>query len=468
MNTIDCTHINPFDAGDNTGRFAGGYLFKDNSGRNGFLLNPENGCSIILSQELYEQVETKKIDDALAFKLIQRGLIENSACMQCQTSEKVQPTFFIFDLTQACNFRCIYCFRHLEEKVRTLSDENLDAIINYIIDYCTKYRITDFCVQPWGGEPLIAFDKIKRMDDMFKQAGLYPLISIETNASLITEELARECAARNIRLGISIDGIETVQNMHRPLMSGKPSFDKMMRGVRILKKNEKLKNFGVVTVLTSRSFPYLEEIIEFLATEVKAPCFKLNLVKDNPVMKDAGLCLTQEQVEAAERTLLTKLVELNRIGYRITELNVQEKLMNLLVRSKTNICTSRGCMGGTKMIAFDQDGLIFPCDVTDYKEESIGSVHDRQDLISLVAQAKSSCRDFFNRKHIEECDTCPFRFYCKGGCTTAIKYKKGCVEGVDNQECVANRTLYPELIRLILTDPDSILSLTRGRVKLNR
>ena len=108
MNTIDCTHINPFDAGDNTGRFAGGYLFKDNSGRNGFLLNPENGCSIILSQELYEQVETKKIDDALAFKLIQRGLIENSACMQCQTSEKVQPTFFIFDLTQACNFRCIY------------------------------------------------------------------------------------------------------------------------------------------------------------------------------------------------------------------------------------------------------------------------------------------------------------------------------------------------------------------------
>lgn len=462
----DCKYIKPFEVDGNIGKFKGGYLFKDEREEYGFLLNSENGCSIILSDDLCEQVASQSMDETLVFKMIQRGMVEMDKCLECQVTERVQPTFFIFDLTQACNFRCIYCFRHLEDKVHTISDENLDAIINYIIDYCIKYKIKDFCVQPWGGEPLIAFDKIKRMDDLFKKAGLYPLISIETNASLITEELAEECASRNIRLGISIDGFEAVQNMHRPLMSGAPSFDKMMRGVKILAQNDKLRNFGVVTVLTSRSFPYLAEIIEFLATEVKVTCFKLNLVKDNPVMKDAGLCLSSDQVEVAERILLAKLVDLNRRGYKITELNVQEKLMNLLVRSKSNICTSRGCMGGTKMIAFDQDGLIYPCDVTDYKEESIGSVHDRQDLITLVNDAKASKRDFFNKKHIDDCDSCPFWFYCKGGCTTAIKYKKGCVEGVDNQECLANKTLYPELINLILTDPEAILPLTRGRVQL--
>ena len=78
-----------------------------------------------------------------------------------------------------------------------------------------KYNIKDFCIQPWGGEPLIAFDKIKRMDDAFKSADLHPLISIETNASLITEELAEEASKRNIRLGISIDGHSEVQNMFR-------------------------------------------------------------------------------------------------------------------------------------------------------------------------------------------------------------------------------------------------------------
>ena len=118
------------------------------------------------------------------------------------------------------------------------------------------------------------------------------------------------------------------------------------------------------------------------------------------------------------------------------------------------------------MIAFDQDGLIFPCDMTDYKEEAIGSIHNSQDLIHLVEKAKHT-KDFFSEKRNEECSSCPFHTFCKGGCTTAIKYKSGRIEGVDHQECIANRSLYQELINIILTNPDVISPLTRGKVKLN-
>ncbi len=457
-------YISPFRISDEIGEFIGAYIITQ--GKYSFLLNPENGCSIILESVLADQLVNHIVPEELAFRLIQRGLISHKNGMKPIVNECIQPTFFIFDLTQACNFRCIYCFRHLEDTVKTITDDNLDAITAYIIDYCKKYNIKDFCIQPWGGEPLIAFDKIKRMDDAFKSADLHPLISIETNASLITEELAEEASKRNIRLGISIDGHSEVQNMHRPLMSGAPSFDKMRRGVEILSKYENLKNYGVVCVLTSKSFPYLSEIIEFFGTELKVRCFKLNLIKDNPVMKDANLCLSEQQIIDAQEILVKKLIELNSRGYEITELNVQEKMMNLLIRSKSNICTSRGCMGGTKMIAFDQDGRIYPCDVTDYKEESIGDVHMGGDLIDLVKTAKAQKRDFFNKKHIEKCDNCPFWFFCKGGCTTAIKYKLGKVEGVDNQECLANLSLYPQLIDVILTNPEAITVLTRNRIKV--
>ena len=457
-------YLSPFPISNDTGTFQGAYVFEQDDYC--FLLNPDNGCSIILSSELCRQLESRQMEESLIFKLIQRGLIEHQSGLKCQTTERIRPTFFIFDLTQACNFRCIYCFSHLEEQVHTITDDNLEAIIHYIIGYCREYQIKDFYIQPWGGEPLIAFDKIIKMDDLFKENGLHPLISIETNASLITDEIASEASRRNIRLGISIDGFDRIQNLHRPLMSGQPSFDRMMKGLKILEKYDNLKNFGVVTVLTSLSFPWLADIIEFLATEVKVHCFKLNLVKDNPVMKETGLCLSEEQVDAAQKILIGKLTELNRRGFAITELNVQEKLMNLLVRGKSSICTSRGCMGGTKMIAFDQQGLIYPCDVTDYKEEAIGDVHEKKDLLRLVETAKNS-RDFFNPKHSGECDSCPFHFYCKGGCTTAIKYKLGRVEGVDKQECRANRTLYPELIHLILSAPDVIPELTRERIQLN-
>lgn len=237
-------------------------------------------------------------------------------------------------------------------------------------------------------------------------------MSIETNGSLITEELASECKKLNIRLGVSIDGNELVQNIHRPLASGRPSFEKMMKGVGILKRSVGAGGFGVVSVLTARSLPHLEDIVEFLAIEIGVRCFKLNLIKDNPVMKEVGLCLSKDEVAYAQKRLLKKLLELNKRGFAITELNVQEKLMNLLTHAKSNICTSRGCMGGAKMIAFDQDGRIFPCDVTDYKEESIGSVHEKHDLISLVANARRT-REFFNKKIQRTAVTVPSGSFAK-------------------------------------------------------
>lgn len=444
-------------------QFNGGIRFSTDG--QSLILNPENGTSIVLSDEMADSVVDNTMSEPLVKKLVQRGLATMPEGLKCQCEERVFPTFFIFDLTQACNFRCVYCFRHLEDEVKTISYDNLNEIIDYIIDYCKDNNIKDFCIQPWGGEPLIAFDRIRHMVKRFRTAGLTPLVSIETNGSLITEALAAECQDLHVRLGVSIDGHEIVQNMHRPLVSGKPSFDKMMKGVEVLKRQVGNGGFGVVSVLTAKSLPYLEKIIEFLAKEIGVRCFKLNLIKDNPVMKEAGLCLSEQQVADAQVRLIHKLLELNQHGYSITELNVQEKLMNLLVRGKSNICTSRGCMGGRKMIAFDQEGKIFPCDITDYKDEAIGDVHERPNLIELVKESLHS-RDFYNKKHSEDCDTCPYYFFCKGGCTTAIKYKLGKVEGVDHQECAANKALYPELIKQILSNPKGIESLTRGRVKL--
>lgn len=446
-------------------QFNGGVRFSAEG--HSLILNPENGTSIILTDEMADSIVDKTMSEQLVIKLVQRGLATMPGGLVCQCEERVFPTFFIFDLTQACNFRCVYCFRHLEDEVKTITYDNLNAIIDYIIDYCNENNIKDFCIQPWGGEPLIAFDRIRHMVNRFRAVGLTPLVSIETNGSLITEELALECQKLHIRLGVSIDGHEIVQNMHRPLASGKPSFDKMMKGVEILKRHVAKGGFGVVSVLTAKSLPYLEEIIEFLAKEIGVRCFKLNLIKDNPVMKDAGLCLNKQQITDAQIRLLNKLLELNQQGYSITELNVQEKLMNLLIRGKSNICTSRGCMGGRKMIAFDQEGRIFPCDITDYKDEAIGDVHDRPNMIELVMGSLHS-RDFYNKKHSDECDTCAYHFFCKGGCTTAIKYKLGKVEGIDHQECAANKALYPELIKQILSNPVGIENLTRGRVKLHK
>ena len=142
-------YIPPFRLSDEVGDFIGAYIITQ--GTYSFLLNSQNGCSIILESILADQIVNHNISEELAFRLIQRGLIAHKNNMQPIVDECIQPTFFIFDLTQACNFRCIYCFRHLEDIVHTITDDNLDAITAYIINYCKKYKIKDFCIQPWGG-----------------------------------------------------------------------------------------------------------------------------------------------------------------------------------------------------------------------------------------------------------------------------------------------------------------------------
>lgn len=139
---MEITKLQPVHSNDNTIEFNGGYCFQ--SYGNSYILNPDNGTGIILSDELSEQIKSGEIREALWVKLIQRGLASMKDSMQCQCTERILPTFFIFDLTQACNFRCIYCFRHLEDSVKTISIDNLDAIIDYIADYCKSQGLKNF------------------------------------------------------------------------------------------------------------------------------------------------------------------------------------------------------------------------------------------------------------------------------------------------------------------------------------
>ncbi len=464
-NPSEYTLLEPFtieSAGNNT-EFIGAHAFSGHETH--LLLSSKLGSSILLDKEFFSQISEKQPDEELQFKLIQRGFMKVPDSRPCKTDETILPKFFIIDLTQACNFRCTYCFRHLEEKARTITWETLNAIIDYIAWYCKTTNQREIHIQPWGGEPLIAWDKIKHIQDKLRDNDVKAIITIESNAALITPQLAREAYKRDIRLGVSIDGLPETHNLQRKLANGNPSFNKMMQGMKNLRDAGYGNRHGIITVLTRNTLPLLEEMLEYFAVELNIDRFKLNLVKDSPVMKDKGLCLSDDEIIDYQKRLLKKLVELNQRGYPIIELNVLDKLQNILTRNKSNICISRGCMGGKKMLAFDMDGRIYPCDITDYKEEAIGDVFDGGNLIDLLQIAHKE-KDFFAPKNSDNCETCPWWFFCKGGCTTAIKYKYGEAKGVDKLECISNRAMYPELVNLVLNQPEMVKVLTKNKIEI--
>jgi len=131
--------------------------------------------------------------------------------------------------------------------------------------------------------------------------------------------------------------------------------------------------------------------------------------------------------------------------------------MNLLVNSQSDACICSGCHGGKKLIAFDLTGSIYPCDLTDYPEEKIGNVSDNGNLVQTIEDAIKK-RPFFVPKKTAECASCPWKCYCKGGCTVNIK-SLGLPKGaIDPIECAVNKTLYPKLINFILQKPKEVNS----------
>lgn len=446
-------YLSPFTI-DNGFEFFGAYYdYNDNYS---LLIQAEYGTSIILSNELVSDIEKIQPSDDLQFKLIQHGFgkIEGSNNV-VDANNKILPAYFLIDLTKCCNLRCKYCFRDLQESEDSIADEEIDAICQYIFDYVKKHNINYFSIQPWGGEPLIRLDKIIRVRKFFDEKGCFPEITIETNGTLLNEKNVELLKNNNIHIGISIDGTKVIHNIQRPYMQGKESFDKVVSGIRNL-QSAGYEGLGSITVITKNNYNKIGEILDFFAKDLKLNSVKLNTLRKTSSNDYLGI--EPEELEEFTDSLLEKLIELNKSGYKIIDSNIENKIKNLIIRPDENICNAKGCMGGKGLISFDKNGNIYPCEMSDYPEECIGNINSESDLCETIKVAQKT-HSFYKTKKADICNTCPWWYYCRGGCSSTVKFTSKDVCGIDVGECDINRILYPKLVRLILDDEDTALSL---------
>lgn len=442
--------------------FVGGDIFTC-AGWN-LLLNSRLGNSIIVDDDCTKiLLEQQLPNDDLMFKLHQRGFIRDKKADFCIKKINTCPNFFLINLTNNCNLRCKYCFRNIEHlKKDEIEDSQLKSICEYILQHCEEQRIRKFSIQFWGGEPLLLFDKIKYVQDFFLNYGINPQFIIETNGTLLNKKIANELVERKIKIGISIDGPEYLHNFHRPFMNGEGSFNKVLQGIQYLKKacyNE----FGVITVITKKNIHEASNILNYFAKELNLHRIKFNLIKENIFSPESMELsnLSNEEIDSFFEDTIKTIVRLNQEGYSIYERNICDKMMNLLSKQSRNICSSKGCQGGYKIISFNRKGDIYPCDMLDHEEVRIGNIAGGKNLLQMIENAVER-NIFFTKKEISDCKTCSWRGFCEGGCTASMIYRE--TVGVDKMECRVNRILYPKLIRLILKNPETVLYLTNNQI----
>ncbi|MCF0112998.1 MAG: radical SAM protein [Bacilli bacterium] len=436
---FDC--IPPFD--DGAFHFLGAWVAAQNEKYS--LLLGGKGSSIALSAALCEGLRARAVSYGLGIKLMQHGLATIDGIEPLEFCHRPKPRYFIIDLTNSCNFDCIYCFRdggHCKQN----ANGRLRAILEYIRRYCEKNGVYHIGIQAWGGEPLLEADKVIEIAEYFADGAISASVEVETNAALIDDRLAERLRTHGIHLGVSIDGPRRIHERQRRARSGESSYDLTLRGIEAIKRRYG-DSFGSISVVTKYSVRFPEEMVKHLV-EIGVKYAKFNVVRDNRYAREDGLVPEICDVESFYMRLFEVVCQRWKNGAEFFESTIQTRLENLVLSSRKNCCESCGCTGGRAIFSFDRSGGIFPCEMTDFSEECIGQIDDGG-LDELLEKSRKSV--FLIERKATICRDCPWWCFCRGGCTSRVHYRGE--NGIDEIACAINRVLYPLIAKLIVDEP---------------
>ncbi len=160
-------------------------------------------------------------------------------------------------LTTRCNLNCTYCF--VEKNDAVFSFEQADKILNLFFSSGGDDKL----LMIYGGEPLLFFPLLKKIVKLAQKIATENrkklTISIGTNGTLLDKEKIDFFKKNDIKVSVSIDGMEEFHNRGRLSKEKTGSFEKVIAKVPLLIKNIKNQNRSVLLGVLPESADKLSE-----------------------------------------------------------------------------------------------------------------------------------------------------------------------------------------------------------------
>lgn len=164
-------------------------------------------------------------------------------------------------LTHDCNLRCRYCYAG-RKFARSMSWE----VARRGIDLALAGRPPLVDLGFFGGEPLMEFPLLQRCVAYAREraieTGTRLRLQVTTNATLLTDEIARWLRAENFYVGISLDGVRAAHDATRRACGGESSFDAALRGLDVALAHG--LRMEVIAVVDPANVRWLAESAAFL------------------------------------------------------------------------------------------------------------------------------------------------------------------------------------------------------------
>lgn len=343
-----------------------------------------------------------------------------------------------------CNLQCAYCFYLSKETLPNgsgagrMSEETLDRFIRQYLDGVTAPEV----IFTWqGGEPTLRGLEFYRtavaLQRKYAQPGQRIENDLQTNGTLLDEEWCRFLKENRFLVGLSIDGPRPLHDRYRVCKSGRPTFDKVMHAVTLLKRFA--VPFNTLTCVNRFNAHSPVDIYRFLRDEVGSTYMQFTPVveyrgfdQQSVLTRNAGNQVSQSDPESRPGhpdSIVTEWsVDPEDWGYFLCRLfdqwikrdvgrvfvNQCETLAAQHMGLPSQMCAySENC---GKCVAVEHDGSLYSCDHFVYPEFKIGSLADSALRRTVLSRAQVRFGYAKSESLPRDCRECPYLTDCWGEC----------------------------------------------------
>jgi len=325
-----------------------------------------------------------------------------------------------------CNLACSYCFfldkelLYPDSKFR-MSEETLEAYIQQLIE---AHRSSEVTVAWQGGEPtLMGVDFYRRaieFQEKYRKPRMTFENTIQTNGTLLDDEWCQFFKENNYLVGISIDGPQHLHDAHRVDKGGQGTFDKVMRGLRLLQKHG--VEYNVLMTVNRLNADHPREIYRFLRDEVGTKWIQFIPVIER--VNPDGYNIYQVGDTVTNRSVRPE--QFGRFLIQVFDEWIREDVGEMFVQTFEAAARNWMGLGSSGMCVFEEtcglglalehNGDLYSCDHFVEPDYMLGNIKEDH-MLQLVSSDQQTKFGLDKRDSLPRyCLDCDVRFACHGEC----------------------------------------------------
>ena len=329
-----------------------------------------------------------------------------------------------------CNLACKYCYYLEKNKLYPTAQRHLmsnEMLEQFTREYIEAQTMNQVLFTWHGGEPLLRSIDFyrKALSLQQKYAGGRRIDNvIQTNGTLLTDEWCEFFAQNHWLVGISIDGPQPDHDHYRLTAAGKPSWKKVMQGIKLLKKHG--VEWNAMAVVNAYNVNHPLEFYRFFK-ENGCQFLQFTPIVERLTRHEDGRTLAS-LADKNEIPLSEASVTPEQWGYFLSAIFdewVRKDVGKIFVEIFD--CTLANWMGISPGICayskecghagvMEHNGDVYSCDHFVFPEYKLGNIRDHSLIDMLYGEQQ---QEFSRLKHSSlprQCKECDMEFACHGEC----------------------------------------------------